>query len=184
MRKLLTALTCTAAMGLPGLPAGAQAPMMKAGLWEMKQKPELDARRQAQMDQAQKQLAAMPAEQRQMMEQMMAQQGVKVDLSGGAITIKACISEAQARSNTPPVVDKGRCTHDVQRSGNVIRTHFVCADPASEGDSEVTLKGSDGFTSKTRITHANNGSPETIQVNGDAHWLGSDCGALKPAGGP
>lgn len=157
--------------------------MMKPGLWEMKQKPELDARRRARMEQAQKTIAAMPAEQRKMMEQMMAQQGVNVDLSGGGITIKACISEEQARSNTPPVVDKGNCKHDVRRSGNVIRTHFVCSDPASDGDSEVTLEGSSGFTSKTRITHQNNGKPETIQVNGEARWLGSDCGTLKPVDG-
>jgi hypothetical protein len=171
-------LACTALVCL-----SASAQNMKAGLWEIKQQPQLDAQRQAQLDEAQKQLAALPPEQRKMMEQAMAQHGVNIGLSGGVITIKTCVSEEQARHNTPPVVDKGQCTHDVKRSGNVIRTHFSCTDPASEGDSEVTLIGSDAFTSKTRITHQRDGRSETINASGEAHWLGSDCGGLKPSAG-
>ena len=158
-------------------PAGAQPQVaMKAGLWETRQQPRLDPKRQAQLEQAQKQLAALPPEQRQMMQQMMAQHGVQMDLAGGTITVKACISEEQARANKPPVGAKGNCTYDSQRSGNVIRTHFTCTDPASQGDSVVTLNGSDGFTSQTHIIHGN----ETIDVTGEAHWLGADCGGLKP----
>ena len=170
-----------ASLVLAALPCAAQANMMKPGLWEISQKPELSADQQAKMAEAQKAMANMPPEQKAMMESMMAKQGVAMNIGSGGITIKSCLSKEQAERNTPPVTDaKSRCTHDVKRSGNVIRTHFSCADPAAEGDSEVTLTG-DGFTSKTRITHQRKGKAETISMTGDARWLGSDCGGLKPA---
>jgi len=176
LSSLLSSLLLTA------LPCAAQ--NMKPGLWEIHQTPELSPEQQAKMAEAQKAMANMPPEQKAMMEKMMAQRGVSVNMAGGGITIKTCLSKEQAERNTPPVTDaKSHCTHDVKRSGNVIRTHFSCADPASEGDSEVTLT-SDGFTSKTRITHQRNGKTETMSVSGDARWLGSDCGGLKPVATP
>ena len=178
MRMLI--LSCLALLSL-----SVQAQNMKAGLWEIKQMPELDAQRRAQLEEAQKHMAAMPPEQRKMMEQAMAQRGVNVDIgAGGAITTRRCVSKEQAERNTPPLADKGKCTHDVKRSGNVIHTHFSCTEPVSEGDSDITLNGSDGFTSKTRITHQREGRSETVNSTGEARWLGADCGRLKPAGTP
>ncbi|XHS77921.1 DUF3617 domain-containing protein [Burkholderiaceae bacterium UC74_6] len=164
----------------PGIAAAADPVMMKPGLWEIRQTPELSPDQQAKMEQAQKAMASMPPEQKAMMEKMMAQRGVSMNMSGGTITIKSCVSKEQAERNAPPVTDaKSRCTHDVKRSGNTIHTHFSCADPASEGDSDVTLTPN-GFTSKTRITHQRNGKTETVSISGDARWLGSDCGGLQP----
>ncbi len=184
MRAPLILFVSTALLTLASAPARAESVMMKPGLWEMKQQPQLDARRQAQLEQAQKTMASMPPEQRKMLEQAMAQRGITIDMAGGVITVKACISEEQAKRNAPPVTDKGNCSHDTQRSDNVIHTHFACTDPASTGDSEVTVLGAgDSFTSKTTLTHTGkDGKPETMSVNGDAHWLGRDCGGLKPAG--
>jgi len=165
---------------LAALPCAAQTNMMKPGLWEIRQQPELSPEQQAKMAEAQKAMANMPPEQKAMMEKMMASHGVSVNMGANGITIKTCLSKEQAERNAPPVTDaKSRCTHDVKRSGNVIRTHFSCADPASEGDSEVTLT-SNGFTSKTTITQQRKGKPETMTVTGEARWLGSDCGGLKP----
>ena len=178
MRRVVSALL----LCFFALPAFAQ--NMKAGLWEITQKPELAPEQQAKMEAAQKQMANMPPEQRAMIEKMMASHGVQMSMSGGNITIKSCLSEEQAKRNAPPVTDgKSKCTHDVQRSGNVIHTHFVCPESSSEGDSDVTLTN-DGFTSKTRITHQRNGKPETISISGSARWLGSDCGGLKPMEAP
>ncbi|MDN3920127.1 DUF3617 domain-containing protein [Roseateles violae] len=165
------------------IPFCTQAQNMKPGLWEIRQLPQLDPQRQAQLDEAKKRMAELPPEQRKMVEQMMAQRGVNIDLGGGGITIKACISEEQARRNTPPVTEKGNCRQDTKREGNVIQTHFSCTDPVSEGDSEVTLHGDEGFSSKTRVTQQSaGGRSETIQLSGDARWLGADCGGLKPIG--
>lgn len=165
---------------LAGLAGLAQAQTMKPGLWEMKQTPQLDPERQAQMAQAQKAMENMSPEQRKMMDGMLAQHGVGMGMSGGALTIKACITKEQAERNMAPMAERGNCTHDSKRSGNVIKTHFVCTDPAGEGDSTVTLKGSEGFSNQVRITRQRNGKTETMAISGEARWLGSDCGNIQP----
>ena len=177
MRQLILIVSLLAA-------AGAQAQNMKPGLWEVKQQPQLDPKRQAQLEKAQQQMAAMPAEQRKMMEEMMAKRGVSMDFGGGGvITVKMCVSEEQAKRNEPPIAGRGNCTHDVQHSGNQIHTKFSCADPASEGTSDVTLRpGGDGFTAKTHITHTRDGKTDSIDASSEARWLGADCGGLKPMG--
>lgn len=160
--------------------AAASAQTMKPGLWEMKQTPQMDPARQAQMAKAQKAMENMPPAQKQMMQDMMAKKGVSMDFAGGVITVKSCITAEQAARNLTPHADQGRCTHDVKRSGNVISNHFSCTEPASEGESTVTLQGDTGFTSQVTMTHQRAGKPETMTVSGEGHWLGSDCGNIKP----
>jgi hypothetical protein len=173
--KLPTALL------LAGLAAGAaHAQNMKPGLWEFKQTPQLDPARKAQMDQAQKAMESMPAEQRQMMEKMMASRGVNVSMAGGAITIKTCVTKEQAERNMAPVTQHGNCTQDSKRSGSTIQTHFVCTDPASEGDAIITLRGNEGFTNDVTVRHQRQGKTEVTKVSGEGRWLGADCGDVKP----
>lgn len=172
----------TAALLLAGLAAAgaAHAQTMKPGLWELKQTPQLDPARQAQMAQAQKAMDGMPPERRQMIEQMMARNGVNVSMAGGAITLKTCITKEQAERNMAPVQQHGNCTQDVKRSSSVIQTHFVCTDPASEGDATVTLRGNEGFTNDVTVRRQRDGKTEVIKVNGEGRWLGADCGNVQP----
>lgn len=171
----------TAVLLLAGLAASAaHAQNMKPGLWEFKQTPQLDPTHQAQMAQAQKAMESMPAEQRQMMEKMMASRGINVSMSGGAITIKTCVTKEQAERNMAPVTHQGNCTQDVKRSGSTIQTHFVCTDPASEGDATVTLRGNEGFTNDVTVRHIRQGKTEVTKISGEGRWLGSDCGDVKP----
>lgn len=165
---------------IAGLAGATQAQTIKPGLWEFKQTPQLDAARQAQMTQAQKAMESMPPERRAMIEQMMKQNGVNVSMAGGVITVKACITKEQAERNMAPVHTQGNCTQDVKRSGSVIQTHFVCTDPASEGDSTVTLRGSDGFTNDVTVRTQRQGKTETTKVSGEGRWLGADCGDVQP----
>lgn len=158
----------------------AHAQTMKPGLWEFKQTPQLDPAHQAQMAQAQKAMESMPPERRQMMEQMMAQKGISMNMAGGTITIKTCVTKEQAERNMAPVTHHGNCTQDVKRSGSVIQTHFVCTDPASEGDATVTLRGNDGFTNDVTVRHQRQGKTETTKVSGEGRWLGADCGDVQP----
>ncbi|MDI4631927.1 DUF3617 domain-containing protein [Pelomonas sp. V22] len=162
---------------LVGLPVLAAAQSMKPGLWEMSQKPQLDPAQQAKMEQAQKQMAAMPAEQRKMMEQMMSQRGMSMSaMAGGVISIKSCISKEQAERHEMPVSENGRCKHDVQRSGKTVRSHFVCTDPASEGDGEFTFDSPEHYSNKLTIKRGD----KTMVITGEARWLGADCGDIKP----
>lgn len=158
----------------------AHAQQMKPGLWEFKQTPQLDPARKAQMEQAQKAMESMPPERRQMMEQMMAKNGISMNMAGGVITVKTCVTKEQAERNMAPVNQHGNCTQDVKRSGSTIQTHFVCTDPASEGEAVVTLRGNEGFTNDVTIRHQRQGKTETTKVSGEGRWLGADCGDVKP----
>ena len=178
--KFPALLMISAAAGLAGFAAPSHAQTLKAGLWEFKQTPQLDPARQAQLAQAQKAMENMPPERRQMLEQMMAQHGVSMSMSGGTITMKTCVTQEQAERNLAPVSHRGNCTQDAKRSGNTIQTHFVCTDPASEGDATVTLKGNDGFTNDVTVRHERQGKTETMKVTGEGRWLGADCGDVQP----
>lgn len=174
-------MKATAALLLTGLlAASAHAQTMKPGLWEFKQTPQLDPARKAQMAQAQKAMEGMPPERRQMIEQMMAQKGVSMDMAGGVITVKTCVTAEQAQRNIAPVQHHGNCTQEVQRSGSVLKTHFVCTDPASEGDAVVTLRGNEGFTNEVTVRRQRDGKTETMKVNGEGRWLGASCGDIQP----
>ncbi|MCE4555129.1 DUF3617 domain-containing protein [Pelomonas cellulosilytica] len=163
-----------------GLAGAAQAQTMKPGLWEFKQTPQLDAAHQAQMAQAQKAMENMPPDQRKLMEQMMAQRGVSVNMNGGTLSVRTCVTKEQAERNIAPMTNQGNCTQDVKRSGNVIQTHFVCTNPASEGDATVTLKGSEGFTNDVTVRRPSQGKTETMRISGEGRWLGADCGDIQP----
>lgn len=166
---------------IAGLVAGAaHAQNMKPGLWEFKQTPQLDPARQAQMAQAQKAMESMPPERRKMMEDMMAQRGISMNMAGGVITLKTCVTKEQAERNMAPVSQHGNCTQDVKRSGSTIQTHFVCTDPASEGDATVTLHGNEGFTNDVTVRSQRQGKTEVTKVSGEGRWLGADCGDVQP----
>ncbi|RZL33975.1 MAG: DUF3617 domain-containing protein [Rubrivivax sp.] len=171
--------------GLAGLsPLSSHAQTMKPGLWEFKQTPQLDPARQAQLAQAQKAMDSMPPERRQMIEQLMAKNGVSVNMAGGVITVKACITKEQAERNQLPAPQQGNCTQESKRSGNVIQTHFACTNPSSEGDATVALRGNDSFTNDVTVRSQREGRTETVKVNGEGRWLGADCGDVQPAKSP
>jgi hypothetical protein len=169
------------ALLIAGLLAGAaHAQTMKPGLWEFKQMPQLDPSRKAQMEQAQKAMDGMPPERRAMIEQVMAKQGVSVNMADGVITVKTCITKEQAERNFAPVSTQGNCTQESKRSGSVIQTHFVCTDPVSEGDATITLRGNEGFTNDVTVRTQRQGKIETAKVSGEGRWLGADCGNVQP----
>lgn len=159
-----------------------QAQSMKPGLWEIKQQTQLDPALQAQMDQARQQMAALPPEQRKMMESMMAQRGMSIDMAGGGMTMKVCVSKEQAEHDEPPVDEKGDCKHDIQRKGNVIHTRFACSNPPSEGEGDVTITSPQAYSMKMHVTTQDDGKPRTMTMNGTGRWLGTDCGNIKPSG--
>jgi len=177
----MTAARCIAAFGLITLAASASAQInMKPGLWEIKQTMQADPERQAQMEKAQKAMESMPAAQKQMMQDMMAKRGVSMDFAGGAVNVKVCVTEEQTKRDLTPSNPTGNCTHDVKRSGNVIHTHFVCTDPASEGEGTTTLHGNTSFTSDVKLTRQRAGKTATTSMSGEGHWVSSDCGDIKP----
>lgn len=178
MPPVIRLLPVAAALML-GLTAAAQS--AKPGLWEVTSKiggnPELE-RAQAEL---QKQLAAMPPEQRKMMEQMMAGHGMQMGMAGGATTMRFCLSKEMAERQELPVQTEGDCTTTItERSPRSMKMSFRCTNPPSSGEGVWSFDGDARYTMKM-VTHSTvQGRPQRMTIDGSGRWLGADCGSLKP----
>jgi hypothetical protein len=160
----------------------AQQQRIEAGLWEItvtiqSQSGEVE---QA-MREMQEQLAALPPEQRQMMEQMMAQQGISMD--GTTSTYRICITPEEAKLDGLHFGDE-ECDHEiVQRSRNTLKVRFTCKDeePPSSGEGEFTIVSPTEYRGKALINTFVDGRPEQIQINQVGRRIAADCGDVAPA---
>src|SRR4051812_38220340 len=144
-------LPLLAALALAGAlaPAAAQQ-RLKPGLWEMTNKIQGNAQMDQAMAEMQKQLAAMPPEQRKQMEAMMGGRGVQMGGMGpGGMSMRVCLTREMVERDDIPAGNGDCKTTQQQRSGGTIKVTFACTRPPSSGESEVTLNGSDSFTTKT-----------------------------------
>jgi hypothetical protein len=154
---------------------------LKPGLWEIRHSMQGDAAMNAQIEQARKQMAAMPPEQRKMMQDMMAKQGVQMDMATGGTVIKVCLTEEDIKRDSMPVDTEGKCKYDWKKSGNVIKGTFTCTDPASSGSGEWMLASAERYTMKMDVTSADKGGqPRKMSMSGEGKWLGADCKGLVP----
>ena len=163
-----------------GLPAAAQT--LKPGLWEVQQKLQGSGEMNQAMADMQKQLAAMPPEQRKQMEAMMAKQGVQMSPgAGGGMRLKMCMTREMAERNEIPA-NQGDCkTTSQQRTGNTMRMAFTCSKPPSSGETQFTFTSPEAYTMKMTATTTASGKPEKVNMEGTGKWLSADCGAIKPA---
>ncbi len=130
------------------------------------------------MRQMQEKMAAMPSDQRKMMEQMMAAQGVAVGPRGN--TVKVCITKEDAELDYVPQKEKCR-QKVVERTSNTLRIRFDCpGDPPTSGESEITLLGPNAYTGRTTIDTRVDGKPERMEMSQAGKWLSEDCGNVKP----
>jgi hypothetical protein len=155
----------------------------KPGLWEITSKMSSPTNPQMakQMEEAQKAMANMPSAQRKMMEDMMAKQGVSMNMGagpGGATVVKVCISPEMA--SRPPVEQRQGCTYNFSQSGNTHNFNFKCSNPPSDGEGQVVMTSADAYDSKMRMNSVHNGKKETIDIVGSGKFLGANCGAIKP----
>ncbi len=166
------------ALAITALPAAAQT--QAAGLWEhtfnMKS---AGGEIEMAMAEMKKQLDAMPPDQRQQMEQMMASRGVKMGAQGSSV--KFCLTKQQAARPAEPRVNEN-CTQQVeQRSGNTVRFKFDCTRPeGSSGEGEMTYLNDKAYTGKTTMTAQVKGKPQQMSMEMTGKWLGADCGDVKP----
>ena len=176
----VTLLALTALAAIAG-PASAQLGKMQPGLWEQTMTMKsASGQMEAQMAQMQQQMANMPPEQRKMVEDMMAKQGVGM-AAGRSPTIKMCISPEQAeRAELPP--QDGNCKQEmVERSGSTMRYRFSCTgNPPTSGEGEYTLSSPTTYSGRTTVLTQVQGKPEKMEMTQTGRWLGADCGAIKP----
>lgn len=184
-QRLVTRVVGMLCCGLIAIPAAAQT--MKPGLWEITSKMGGDtgAKMAAAQTEMQQQLAAMPPEQRKQIEQMMAQKGIGMGPgAGGGMAVRICLSKEMAARNEPPAPQKGNCKQEYsKRSGNTTRFKYVCTNPPSSGEGEVTLHDPESYSMKMTATSQVKGKPEQMSMDARGKWLSNDCGKIKPAQG-
>ena len=175
-----------AALVLAASAGTASAQTMKPGLWEIATQMQGGSGETANaMAQAQKQMESMPPEQRKMMQDMMAKQGVQMGTSGGGgMSIKICMTQEMVDRNDVSArqgSSQHDCTHtNSPRMGNTMKFAFVCTKPPSSGEGQVTFTSPEAYSMKMATTSTVRGSPEKMEMQNTGRWLGSDCGTVKP----
>lgn len=186
MRKPLHPIALALLTAAALLPSSALAQRLAPGLWELQStmKSE-DSRVQESIARMQKELAAMPPEQRKMMQDMMARQGIGIDPAKGMQAMRMCFTKEQVERDELPLDQSGNCRFERhQRSGASIRFAFSCSNPKSSGEGEFTQQGDKAFTSRmTSQAAGKDGKPMRTEMQQQGRWLGADCGGLKPNAG-
>ena len=161
----------------------AHAQTVKPGLWEHSFKMKTQSgQMEAAMAQVQQQMASMPPEQRKMMEQMLASQGVGLGAKGQSV--KVCITPEMAAKQDLPQQD-GDCKQEIlQRSAKSMKFKFTCKGtdgrPPTFGEGEVNFVSPTAYTSKSVINTSIEGKPERMNMDMAGNWLSGDCGNIKP----
>ena len=165
----------------------ASAQTMKPGLWEIASKMTGGSGEMADpMAQVQKQMESMPPDQRKMMQDMMAKRGMQMGAnSGGGMSIKICMTQEMVDRNQMTFRQSGGthsdCTqNNSPRSGNTMQFSYVCTKPPSSGEGQFTFTSPEAYSMKMTSTNTLKGHPEKMEMQTDGHWLGSDCGSIKP----
>ncbi|WP_296443218.1 DUF3617 domain-containing protein [Rhodoferax sp. UBA5149] len=170
---LLTAVLASGAMG-------AAAQTLKPGLWEINNKMSSSSgEMEKTMAEAQKQIASMPPDQRKMVADMMAKQGVGMG-AGGAVMAKVCMTREMVEHNEV-ATQQGDCRQTSSpRTGNTQKFSFVCTRPPSRGEGQVTFVSPEAYTLKMMFNSTATGKPEKMKMDATGKFLSSDCGTVKP----
>jgi hypothetical protein len=152
---------------------------MKTGLWEVKNKMSTSSGElEKAMAMAQKEMAKMPADQRKMMEDMMDKQGI--GMGAGTPSIKMCMTKEMIERNEV-TAQQGDCQHTaLPRTGNTMKFSFVCSQPPSSGEGQVTFVSPEAYTLKMKLKTQTKGKTETMTMDASGQFLSSECGAIKP----
>ncbi|SNS57554.1 DUF3617 domain-containing protein [Pseudomonas segetis] len=166
----------TLVLGLGVAPMLASAAPILPGLWEIStSNMAVDGQQMPAMDVMIEKLKTLPSEQRQMMEQMLAKQGVQLGDSG----VQVCLSEALVNSDELPLQEQSGCKQTVtDRSDKLWAFTFDC--PQAKGQGETRFINDKQFTSTVTSTFNHQGKQQHGTMQTNARWVGADCGGLKP----
>lgn len=121
------------------------------------------------MAEMQKQLAAMPAQQRQMMEAMLKSQGMSLSLQGGSIEV--CLSADDIAKGQLPQQDG--CQQQLTEQNGSFKVSFQCnTKPPSKGEGEFRLLNRKAYEGKLRVDTTHNGKPQQMTMQQQGKWLG------------
>ena len=181
--KLQIAVATYLLVGSAGL---VSAQSIKPGLWEFTtQMQDSSGKMAAAMAQAQKQMESMPPDQRKMMQDIMAKQGLQFGANASGMSVKVCMTQEMVDDNAMTkqrADDSGSdCTHtNSPRSGNSMKFSYVCTKPPSSGEGLITFTSAEAYSMKMTTTSMVRGKPEKTDMQSTGRWLGSNCGSIKP----
>ena len=164
-----------AAFALPAL-GHAQAFEVKPGLWEhsIDLKSE-SGRLEIALELARTQMQLLPPAQRKVVEDTLAQQGIKADFVNQ--TFQNCITDEEAASGIFEFAEDGGCEQtSVHTEGALTDISFTCA----QGAGELTLINGTAYTgnSTMQLNFAN--VVENATATHTGRWIGESCAALNP----
>jgi hypothetical protein len=172
---LLPVIAVAVAVGI------AHAQSIKPGLWESKSKMTGSPEMEAAMAQAQKQLAAMPPEQRKQMEAMLAKQGMGSSQGKDGETVtRICMTKEMVDRKAPPAMQPG-CTATASKfEGNKQTYGFSCPGKGA-GEGVVTFRSDTEFhTAMTMTADDPRAQAMTMKIDATSRFVSSDCGDVKP----
>jgi hypothetical protein len=178
MRYRLPVLAAALCMAVP-----LHAQNMKPGLWEINNKMQsADGQLESAMADMQKQMAALGPDQRKMMEDMMAQQGIKLSgVGGGGVIVKMCMTRDMVANNQVPLQTEGDCSTTRSKAGPTsMAVRFQCSHPPSHGDGVVNFPSDTHYTMHMQVTSSAGGKDQALTMDADAKWLAAYCGNIKP----
>lgn len=159
------------------LPTMASAGQILPGLWEVStNKMQVEGKEMPGMEAMFEKIKKMAPEQRQVMEQMMAKQGVRLGEKG----VQVCMSQEQVDSDNLPLLDtKSGCTQKItERSDTLWKFEFTC--PNTGGNGETHFASNKAFNSKVNTRFKTETGEKTGTLESSAHWVSADCGTLQP----
>jgi hypothetical protein len=125
------------------------------------------------------QMANLPLQQRKMVQDMAASQGVSMPEFGadGTIGLNACVTPDMAARGQIPLGQPGDCKSDNMAIPGGMKISFTCANPSSSGEGKLSFIGDTGFTLTMNVTTSARGKPEQARVDSTGKWLGATCPA-------
>lgn len=153
-------------------PTLASALDIQPGVWEVSShNMQVGGQAMPAMEEMLAQLQNLPPEQRQMMENMLAEQGIRLG-SGG---VQMCLTAEQIKAQDIPLHDpESGCRNEVlERSATLWKFRFTC--PDAQGEGETRFVSDKEFT--TQVSGTYNGQPSSMESR--ARWVGADCAVLK-----
>lgn len=154
------------------------------GLWEhsFKMKSQ-DGELEKGMAEMQKQMAAMPPEQRKQIEDMMASRGMSMGAQG--TRVKVCVTKEDVARKAEPQFREGCTQQVVQRTANGMKVKFECTKPQPmSGEGEMTFISDKAYTGKSTMTSKADGKTQQMTMEMAGKWLAADCGDVKPRPAP
>jgi len=153
--------------------AGAQTPPIRPGLWEVKSEGNVDGKKKP--PPADRLQGLSPATRAQV-EAAMKERGVA--MGPGGVT-RICFN----RESMDPARwgEAASCkTEYGARSNSSWKWHSVCAQPEMTIDGEAIFANAENYSVHTTTMMKRGDEVKTSQRTVQAHWLGADCGDLKP----